>query len=70
MMEISGVRGIHGRDPSRDGERMAAFGEMDDALRIEIFDAVMADVFLPGLGGLGIEGGPAREWLEALKSGE
>ena len=64
MMETARVTEIFGRDPSRDGPRMAAFGELDDARRTEIFRGVVRDVFFPGLEGLGISTDPGRRWLE------
>ena len=70
MMELSQVQAIFGRDPSRDGPRMAAYGELDDASRIQIFRGVMRDVFYPGLEGLGIQTHSARTWLAAVDPGE
>jgi hypothetical protein len=42
---------------------MAVYGELDDTHRVEIFEGVVRDVFLPGLEGLGISTLSARAWL-------
>ncbi len=63
MLEQARVEEIFRPDPSREGPRMAAHGELDDACRTAIFRAVMRDVFLPGLESLGLDTGSGRDWL-------
>jgi len=65
MLEEAQVTAIFAPDPSRTGPRMAAYGELDDACRTQIFQAVMRDVFFPGLEQLHIETRPAQAWLGA-----
>ena len=66
MFELSEVRGIYGRDPSRDEDRLAIYGEMHDSTRIDIFRSVLQDVFFPGLEGLAIPTQAGRAWLSEV----
>ena len=63
LFEQARVEDIFRADPSREGPRMADYGELDDASRTAIFRAVMRDVFFPGLESLGLDTRAGRDWL-------
>ena len=68
MLHGAGVEEIYQPDGgTREGPRLAAYGELSFGRRTAIFEASMRDVVLPGLEAMGLSTTHARQWLETYE---
>ncbi len=63
MFETADVEAIFAEDSRRDDPRLAFYGELSRAQRVDIFCAAVRDVFFPGLEAQGVATGVGRAWL-------
>ena len=69
MFEGAGVEEIYAPDSGeREGELMAAYGELSLDDRATIFQAANRDVVLPGLERHGLRTKPCRDWLQTFRA--
>ena len=69
MFKGAGVDEVHTPDSGgRDSDRMADYGELSFAMRVQIFAAAVRDVIFPGLERHGIDTARSRTWLEQFQA--
>ena len=67
MLSVAGVDEIFDPlDRSRDGDRLAAYGELSYERRTGIFKGAVTDLVLPGWEQMGLDTSAARQWLMAF----